>query len=484
MSDLNIVAATPPIIIGAAATVSLSLGLLPWRRVRLYGPGLIAGGAIVAAMIMSALLWGDRQVAFDGNLYADRFSLLLNFIFLTAGLAAVSMSWREPSAVDRRGEYSGLLLMSIAGMMLVAGAGDLIVLFLGIELLSIGLYVLCALEVWRERSLESGLKYLIVGSVGSAFFLYGLALLFGSTGSVKLQEIGEAVADTSLLGEPMLLAAMAFIVVGLGFKASAAPFHMWTPDVYEGAPTTITAFMATATKAAAIAAFLRIFQGVLPDIEGDWQAALASIAVASVVVGTLAALVQRNMKRLLAYSSVAQAGYLLIGITAGTIEGAQATLYYLIAYLAMTLAAFAVVIAREREVADGDEISSLAGYWRRRPMLSVVMTVAMLSLAGFPPLSGFIGKFLIFGSAVEADIAWLAVVGALGSVVSVVYYLRVVAVIWFSEPADDPAEPRIALSGGVAMTTVLSAAAVIALSLMASQVLEVCQGAAQSLLAP
>jgi NADH-quinone oxidoreductase subunit N len=346
VSDLNIVAATPPIIIGAAATVSLSLGLLPWRRVRLYGPGLIAGGAIVAAMIMSALLWGDRQVAFDGNLYADRFSLLLNFIFLTAGLAAVSMSWREPSAVDRRGEYSGLLLMSIAGMMLVAGAGDLIVLFLGIELLSIGLYVLCALEVWRERSLESGLKYLIVGSVGSAFFLYGLALLFGSTGSVKLQEIGEAVADTSLLGEPMLLAAMAFIVVGLGLKASAAPFHMWTPDVYEGAPTTITAFMATATKAAAIAAFLRIFQGVLPDIEGDWQAALATIAVASVVVGNLAALVQRNMKRLLAYSSVAQAGYLLIGITAGTIEGAQATLYYLIAYLAMTLAAFAVVIAR------------------------------------------------------------------------------------------------------------------------------------------
>jgi NADH-quinone oxidoreductase subunit N len=259
---------------------------------------------------------------------------------------------------------------------------------------------------------------------------------------------------------------------------------MWTPDVYEGAPTTITAFMSTATKAAAIAAFLRIFQGVLPDLEGDWQAALATIAVASVVVGNLAALLQKNMKRLLAYSSIAQAGYLLIGITAGTIEGAQATLYYLVAYLAMTLAAFAVVIARERETADGDEISSLAGYWRRRPMLSVVMTVAMLSLAGFPPLSGFVGKFLIFGSAVEADIAWLAVVGALGSVVSVVYYLRVVAVIWFSEPADDPAEPRVALSGGVAMTTVLSAAAVIALSLMASQVLEVCQGAAQSLLAP
>ncbi len=484
MSDLNIVAAVPVIIIAAAATVSLTFGLLPWRRVKLYGPGLIAGGSIIAAMVMSALLWGDRQVAFDGNLYADRFSLLLNFVFLTSALAVVAVSWREPSSVDRRGEYMGLLLMSVSGMMLVAGAGDLIVLFLGIELLSIGLYVLCALEVWRERSLESGLKYLIVGAVGSAIFLYGLSLMFGATGSVKLSEIGATIGESGLADEPLLLAAVAFIVVGLGFKASAAPFHMWTPDVYEGAPTTVTMFMSTATKAAAIAAFLRIFQGVLPDIQPDWQAAIAAIAVASIVVGNLAALMQRNLKRLLAYSSIAQAGYLLIGVAAGTIEGAQATLYYLLAYLAMTLAAFAVVIAREREAAKGDDIDALAGYWRSRPMLAVVMTIAMLSLAGFPPLSGFIGKFLIFGSAVDADLTWLAVVGALGAVVSVVYYLRVVGVIWFSDPPADDREPKVWISGGVGLTTVGAAVGVIALSLMASQILDVCQGAAQSLLAP
>ena len=288
----------------------------------------------------------------------------MNILFLSAALITILLAWREPAAVNRRGEFVGLILISATGMMLVAGAGDLISIFLGVEILSVSLYVLCALEVWRERSLESGLKYLITGSVGAAILLYGLTLLFGATGSTSLSVIGETLGQSSFSDEPLVVAAMALIAAGLAFKASAAPFHMWTPDVYEGAPTTVTAFMSTATKAAAFAAFLRLFSGALTDLQPDWQAAIAVIAVASIAVGNIAALVQTNMKRLLAYSSIAQAGYLLIGVAVGTIDGAEAVLYYLLAYGAMTMAAFAVVIVREREVEDGDTVAALRGYGR------------------------------------------------------------------------------------------------------------------------
>ena len=371
MSDLNVVAATPLIITAGAAVLAMGAGMLPGRSVRRHGPAAVGIAGIVAAIAMSAVLWGDRQEAFNGGLRADRFSLLLNVLFLSAALLTILLAWREPAAVDRRGEYVGLILVSATGMMLVAGAGDLISIFLGVEILSVSLYVLCALEVWRERSLESGLKYLITGSVGAAILLYGLTLLFGATGSTSLAVIGDTLGQSSFSDEPLLVAAMALIASGLAFKASAAPFHMWTPDVYEGAPTTVTAFMSTATKAAAFAAFLRLFSGALPDLQPDWQAAIAVIAVASIVVGNIAALVQSNMKRLLAYSSIAQAGYLLIGVAVGTIDGAEAVLYYLLAYGAMTMAAFAVVIVREREVEDGDTVGALRGYGRARPLLGV-----------------------------------------------------------------------------------------------------------------
>jgi NADH-quinone oxidoreductase subunit N len=481
VSDLNVVAATPLIITSAAGVLALGTGLLPRHGLRRHAPTAVAAAGIVAAITMSVVLWGDRQEAFAGGLRADRFSLLLNCLFLTAALATLALAWREPAAVDRRGEYAGLVMIAVTGMMLVAGAGDLISIFLGIEILSVSLYVLCALEVWRERSLESGLKYLITGAVGAAILLYGLTLLFGATGVTDLATIGRELSGASFTDEPLVAAAMALIAAGLAFKASAAPFHMWAPDVYQGAPTTITAFMATATKAAALAAFLRIFSGALADLRPDWQAAIAVVAVASIVVGNVAALVQTNMKRLLAYSSIAQAGYLLIGVTTGTIQGAEAVLYYLLAYAAMTLAAFAVVIVREREVVDGDELSALRGYGRARPVLGVVMALAMLSLAGFPPLSGFVGKFLLFGSAVEADLVWLAIVGALGSVVSLAYYLRVVAVMWLG--GGEPAK-LLRMPGPVAITTVTAGVAVVALAVMASPVLDACRGAAQALLAP
>lgn len=483
MSDLNVVAATPEIIAAATATVCFGVGLLPGRATRRHGPALVGLAGIAGAMVMSLVLWGDRQEAFDGGLRADRFSLLFNLVFLSAAALTILLAWREPASVDRRGEFVGLILISATGMMLVAGAGDLIGIFLGIEILSVALYVLCALEVWREKSLESGLKYLITGAVGASVLLYGLALLFGATGTVHLDEIGEQLRGTSFTGEPLVVAAMVLIACGLAFKASAAPFHMWTPDVYEGAPSTVTAFMATATKAAAFAAFLRIFAGVMPDLQSDWTAAIATIAVVSIAVGNIAALVQSNMKRMLAYSSIAQAGYLLIGVATGSLDGAEAVIYYLLVYGVMTMAAFAVVIIREREVEDGDEISALTGYGRARPVLGIVMTLSMLSLAGFPPLAGFVGKFLLFGSAVDADMTWLAIVGAVGSMISLGYYLRVVTVTWAPEP-EGGARKLLAVPGPVGLATVASGLGVIVLAIMASPVLEACRGAAEALLAP
>ncbi|MFN8109058.1 MAG: NADH-quinone oxidoreductase subunit N [Thermoleophilia bacterium] len=480
---MNVTAALPPMIVATASVVALVVGLLNGRAVRRMGPTAVGLVGLVAAGVMCVVLWGNRAEAFEGGYRSDHFSVLLNLLFLVCAAATLLLSTREPAGVDRRGEYASLVLASTSGMMLVAGAGDLITLFLGVEVLSVALYVLCALEVWRERSLEAGLKYLIVGAVGSAILLYGLTFLFGATGSTKLSVIGDALSVASFTREPLLLAAIALIASGLAFKASAAPFHMWTPDVYEGAPTPITAFMATATKIAAFAAFLRIFGGALTDMAGAWQTPIAVVAAASVIVGNVGALAQNNMKRLLAYSSVAQAGYLLIGVAAGTLRGAEAVLYYLAAYVAMTLAAFAVVIIRERETEHGETIQALAGYGRRRPLLGVTMTLAMLSLAGVPPLAGFVGKFLLFGAAVDQHLTWLAVIGAIGSAISLGYYLRVLKVMWLDAPEGAGTAMVLGVPVPVALSAAVSAIAIVAMGIVASPLVDVCRQAASSLLA-
>jgi NADH-quinone oxidoreductase subunit N len=410
-------------------------------------------------------------------------SLLITILVLVAAGATILLSLREPASVDRRGEYVGLVLLSTAGMILTAQASDLIVIFLGIELLSVALYVLCALEVWRNRSLEAGLKYLITGAVGASVLLYGLAFLYGATGSTALATIGEKLSDSSLTSDPLVTAAMVLIVAGLAFKASAAPFHMWAPDVYEGAPTPITAFMATATKVAAFAAFLRIFVGTLPDGRDDWRVIIAVVAAASILIGNIAALRQKSVKRILAYSGVAQAGYLLIGVAAGSFSGTRATMYYLVAYVAMTLGVFAVAIHREREVEHGDDVESFRGYGRARPAMGISATICLLSLAGFPPLSGFIGKFLLFGAAVDHDLTWLAIVGAVGSVISLGYYLRLIAVMWMDEPKDTETR-RLSVPGAVSFVAVASAVAVVGLALAAAGVLDASGGAAETLLSP
>jgi NADH-quinone oxidoreductase subunit N len=364
-------------------------------------------------------------------------------LFFAAGLVTILLSLRARAVREAgSGEYHALLLGSISGMVVLAEADNLVSLFVGIELLSIPLYVLCASELRRETSLEAGLKYLVIGSVGSATLLYGLALVYGATGQTDFPRIADAIGETVGVADPLLLTGIALAAAGLAFKASVAPFHQWTPDVYQGAPTPITTFMAVATKAAAFAIFLRLFGHALADSQLEWGPALAALAAVTIVVGNVGAIPQRSLKRMLAWSGVAQAGYLLAGVVVGTRLGLQATAFYLAVYLLMNVAAFAVVIARERVSPEGDDLSSLDGLGTANPWLAWPMTISMLALAGIPGTAGFLGKFYLIDATVDGDYAWLGVMIVVGSMISLVYYLRVIAVMWMGRvEVDLPTAP-------------------------------------------
>jgi NADH-quinone oxidoreductase subunit N len=412
---------------------------------------------------MAAEIWVYHHHAHHGNngfcliaaprctsapLAMDRLSLELSMLFAIAGIAAALMSWRAVAPREAgHGEYGALLIFSVLGMNVFVSAQNLVTLFIGIELLSIPLYVLCASETRRESSLESGLKYLVVGSVGSATLVYGLGLVYGATGSTDFTAIGAALSHGKLaggtLGNPMVLTGIGLTIVGFAFKASVAPFHQWTPDVYEGAPTPITAFMATATKAAALGAFLRFFDVAGIGAQTSWAPMLATLAAITIVVGNVGALGQSSLKRMMGYSGVAQAGYMLAGVVVGTRLGVEATVLYLMFYLAMNLAPFAVIVAAEHERPDGDYLSALAGLGARRPWLAWPMTIGMLALAGIPGTVGFIGKFQLIHALVSGTYTWLAIVLVIGSMISLGYYLRVIAAIWMrpSVPAPAPASP-------------------------------------------
>jgi NADH-quinone oxidoreductase subunit N len=383
----------------------------------------------------------------------DRLSLELAMLFAVAGVAAVLMSWRAVAPREAgHGEYGALLIFSVLGMVVFVSAQNLVTLFIGIELLSIPLYILCASETRREGSLESGLKYLVVGSVGSATLAYGLALIYGATGSTDFATIGTALSTGKLaggsLGNPMVYTGLGLTIVGFAFKASVAPFHQWTPDVYEGAPTPITAFMATATKAAALGAFIRFFDFAAIGAQDTWAPLLATIAAITIIVGNAGALGQSSLKRMMGYSGVAQAGYMLSGVVVGSRLGVQATVLYLMFYLAMNMAPFAVIVAEEHERPDGDYLSALAGLGARRPWLAWPMTIGMLALAGIPGTVGFIGKFQLIDALVSGAYTWLAIVLVIGSMISLGYYLRVIATIWMRPPVAVPLPASTAVAPG------------------------------------
>jgi len=440
---------SPLLAVLVGALLALMLGLLRSRAAR---EQLVPGLSILSLAVTIGLCvwqWGERIDLISRALRLDELTLVLTIIFCVAGIAAIVLSWRHVAPPEAaHGEYHALLLTSIAGMIVLVAAQNLVSVFLGLELLSIPLYVLCATEMRRASSLESGLKYLVIGSVGSATLLYGLAFLYGATGSTDFGAMATAIDDGGLTSDPLLLAGIALTIAGFGFKASVAPFHQWTPDVYEGAPTAITAFMAVATKAAAFGVILRLFDVALIDGAVDWAPALAALAAITIVVGNVGALGQSSLKRLLAYSSVAQAGYMLVGVVVASRLGVQATVFYLAVYLVMNLAAFAVIVARERETPLGDDIASLHGMGADRPLLAWPMTIAMLALAGFPATAGFIGKFYLIEAAVSGDYAWLGVLIVIGSMISLAYYLKVIAAIWMTPAAEDSSEEVAVIAPG------------------------------------
>ena len=411
--------------------VVLMVGLLRGRFVQqVLVPGLTAI-SLLTALGLAIWIWdpGVQGPILEGSLTVDTLALGIAVLVYVAGLVCVALSWRGLAPREAgHGEYHSMLLGSISGMVLLAESSDLITLFVGIELLSIPLYVLCASELRRRTSLEAGLKYLVIGSVGSATLLYGLALIYGATGAMQFGSIATAIDGE--LADPLLLTGIGLIVTGLAFKASVAPFHQWTPDVYQGAPTPITTFMAVATKAAAFAILLRFFDQAVGLAQLDWGPAFATLATVTIVIGNVGAIAQRSVKRLLAWSSVAQAGYLLAGLVVGSELGLQATVFYIGVYLLMNVTAFAVVVARERVSERGDDLSAFENLGQTQPWLAWPMTIAMLSLAGVPATAGFIGKFYLIDAAVAGDYAWLGVVIVVGAVVSFSYYLRVVAVMW------------------------------------------------------
>jgi NADH-quinone oxidoreductase subunit N len=442
---------SPLIALLGGASIVLLVGLLGSGFIRTSVVPLLTLGALGAALGLTIWQWSEDKSIVSGALRVDSLSLSLSLILIAGAISAVLLAWRSEAAREAaHGEFNALLLTSVGGMWLLASAQNMVTLFIGLELLSIPLYVLCATELRREHSLESGLKYLIVGSVGSATLLYGLAMIYGATGSTDFSGIAAALGKGSLATDPLTLAGIALVLVGLAFKSSVAPFHQWTPDVYEGAPTPITAFMAVTTKVAALGVLMRFFDVALIGAHHSWQPAVAALATITIVVGNVGALGQSSLKRMLAYSSVGQAGYMLAGVVVTSALGVRATVYYLAVYLVMNMAAFAVIAARERETGLGDSVSSVAGLGRERPLLAWPLTLSMLGLAGIPATAGFIGKFYLIDAAVRGGYTWLGVIIVIGSMISLGYYLPVIAAMWVGsdERIAEPDSPLPVLAGG------------------------------------
>ena len=475
---MNQFAAAIPIIIvvlsGIAAMLAEAIRR-PGERMYIAGFGLIG---LTGAAIASIVLWDADAVSFS-VVRADNFALFVNLILCVIGVLTMLFS---NDVVEREelpaGEYYALTLFAISGMMLMAAATDLLVVFLALEVLSLSVYVLTGLRRDSAAGAEGAFKYFLLGAFSSAFFLYGIALAFLFAGSTRLDVIGNAVARS----EPPVVAiiAMGLLAVGFCFKVSAVPFHMWTPDAYEGAPTIVTAFMSTGVKAAAFAAFVRVFLSTLQPMQTQWVPMLATVSAATMIVGTVVGVLQSNIKPMLAYSSIAHAGYLILGIVAANASGKAAVLFYLLAYALANLGALGIVALLGTADHPHDQLRDFAGLWRTRPGLAGLMTVFLLSLGGFPPTAGFIGKWYIFAAAVQEHHYALAIIGVLSSVVSVFFYLRIVVMMYMTEDAGAPARPPISLPSMAALC--IAVVATFYLGVLPTRVIDVALQSIQTIL--
>jgi NADH-quinone oxidoreductase subunit N len=437
----------PELVLAVGAMALLMVGA--YRGVRTTG--LIIILALVLLVVVGVLeltLPAGKLVTFNGSFIVDDFARFLKILALIGSGATLILSTEFLADPSRRiFEYAILVLLSTLGMMILISAGDLIMLYLGLELMSLALYVVAASNRDDAKSTEAGLKYFVLGALSSGMLLYGASLIYGFTGTVSFAGIA-AVAKTGSLG---IVFGIVFLLAGLCFKVSAVPFHMWTPDVYEGAPTPVTAFFASAPKVAAMAVFTRVALTAFPGIVPQWQQIVVFVSIASMALGSFAAIGQTNIKRLMAYSSIGHMGFALVGLAAGTAEGAQGVLVYVAIYVAMTLGTFSVILAMKRNGQHVEKISDFAGLSRTNPLLAFFFAMLLFSLAGVPPLAGFFGKFYVFVAAIKAGLFTLSVIGVLTSVIGAYYYLSIVKVMYFDEPLTELDPVRVELRAVLAV---------------------------------
>jgi NADH-quinone oxidoreductase subunit N len=457
--DAQLDAVIPMLAVTLAALASMAAEAFraPDERMPIGSLGIVG---LAGAGISAALLWNRNAESF-GVIQADNFGLFVTMTLTIVGVLTILFS----SQVLERdglpsGEYYALTLFAIVGMMMMATATDLLVVFVALEIVSLAVYVLTAIRRGHLPGTEAAFKYFLLGAFSSAFFLYGIAFTYGVTGSTRLADVGTFFAAQALGDDAMMLLAIGLLLVGFAFKISAVPFHMWTPDAYEGAPAIVTGFMSTGVKAAAFAAFARVFLSSLEPFRDEWVPVVAVVALATMILGTVVGVAQSRLKRMLAYSSIAHGGYLLVGLVAANDVGKAAILFYLLVYAITNLAAFGVIALCATRDDERDGLHDYAGLWHTRPALAALMTVCLLSLGGLPPTAGFIAKWYVFSAAISAGYYSLAVVGVLTSVISVFFYLRVVVMMYMAEPDGSATPIRVA---GVGMAAVAGAVAVIVL---------------------
>ncbi len=434
-------AIVPMICVALAALAAMAAEAFRGRNERMPIGGLGIVG-LVGAGISAALLWGRGAESF-GVIVADNFGLFITLVLIIIGILTILFSAPVLERDDMpAGEYYALTLFALVGMIMMATATDLLVIFIALEVLSLAVYVLTGIRRDNAQSTEAAFKYFLLGTFSSAFFLYGIAFAYGLSHSTRLDEVGRYFAEAASPGNPIALIAVGLLLVGFAFKVSAVPFHMWTPDAYEGAPAIVTGFMSTAVKAAAFAAFARVFLSALYPANTEWAPILWLIAAATMIVGTVVGVVQTNVKRMLAYSSIAHGGYLLLGLVAASANqdvgqvAKSAILFYLLVYGITNVAAFGVIAMLGSREKGNDELRDYAGLWNTHPALAALMTVCLLSLGGIPPTAGFIAKWYIFTAAVSAGYYGLAIIGVLTSVISVFFYTRIIVMMYMTERAD------------------------------------------------
>lgn len=436
--QINLTAIMPETVLCVVAMALLLINVMVKSEEKAY-VGYLSLAGLGVTLVPALSTWGQKVEGFSGMVVQDSFSTFFTVIFiLCAAMTILVTDVYLKKEECNQGEIYPLILFATVGMMFMAKATDLMTVFLGLEVLSVTLYILAGFNRTNLKSNEAGLKYFLLGAFSTGFLLYGMALIYGATGTTKIAKIASfAGQNDAVLHNPMFIVGMLLMAIGFSFKIAAAPFHMWTPEVYEGAPTPITAFMSAGPKAAGFAAFLRVFLIALPGLKAEWSDLLWILAVLTMTVGNIIALSQDNIKRMLAYSSIAHAGYALVGFTSCTASGVAGVMFYLLSYTFMNIGAFAIIILVGKKGEPNNNVQDYAGFASKHPVLAMCMSIFLFSLAGIPPTAGFIGKFYLFAGAVQSGYIWLAIIGVLNSAASVYYYLRVMVFMYMKKPEEE-----------------------------------------------